>query len=200
MKNNKNMTSPYFSILLVFLLISVLQLSIKAKINFNLQKNLGEIQLKFLGITVFFRRISFGKKYIKLTNKKGKNQYLPIEMDKQSIENYANFQEILFKKIYAKQLLLYFNFGVKDSPFLTSMICGYVDIISKILFCVLKTKKNEVVFKSKIYPSFEKSLIKFQIKAKISLSLYDLIWSFAEAKLQGKALKLKAEGLEKYGI
>jgi hypothetical protein len=87
-------------------------------------------------------------------------------------------------------LAIYFNFGAKNNAFLTSMACGYIDVLSKILYSVFKTKKSELIFASKIYPSFENDVIKIGIKAKISLSLYDLTWSFLEAKI-GEKIRLK---------
>ena len=194
MQNTNYVISPYFAILLVFLIFFVSQITIKAKANFDIEKNRGELQLRLFFVTIFWREISFGKYYLKITNKKGKSKYLPIEANKQSIQQYTEFQEILFKKIYAQQILLFLNFCIENSPLLTSMICGYFDVISKALFCILKTKKSELVFKSKIYPSFEKTLIKFQIKAKISLSIYDLLWSYTEAKLQDNTQKLQLKG------
>ena len=71
------------------------------------------------------------------------------------------------------------------------LICGYFDIITKILYSILSKKKKGLHFTSKVYPSFEKSVIKFQIKAKISLSLYDLLWSYIEAVINGKLKQIK---------
>ena len=183
--------SPYLIILLVFLLISVLQLTLKAKISFNVGKNLGTIQLRFIGIRLFDREISFHKNYIKLYSKKNKNKYIPIELSQQSIKDYTDFQGILFQKIYAKELSFYLNFGIKNDPMTSCLVSSHFDIFSKIVYSALSQKKKGVIFKSKVYPSFEKSVIKFQIKAKISLSLYDLLWSYLEATISGKIKQIK---------
>lgn len=175
---------------LLFILTSVLQLTLKAKLFFNVSKNTGSLQIKFLNITFINYVVSFHVGYIKLTNKKGKNTYMPLEFNQQTIEEYNNFQEILFKKTYFKKVNVYLNFGSEESAFLTSMVCGYFDVFTKSLYCFLKTKKNEVEFVSKIYPNYKKSVIKIGVKAKLSISVYDLLWSYLESKLTSK-LKLK---------
>ncbi|MGN1212739.1 MAG: DUF2953 domain-containing protein [Christensenellales bacterium] len=188
--NNIDMVNPLFTILLLLLLIFVLQLTINAKLSFNIKKNCGKLELKFLNIKVLDFTLRFHLDYLQLTNKKGKNFYMPLEFNEQTIEEYNNFQTILFKKTYFKSLSVFLNFGFKDDAFLTSMICGYFDIITKSLYSFLRTKKNEVEFVSKIYPNYKKNVIKFAVKAKLSMSIYDLIWSYLEAKLTSK-IKLK---------
>lgn len=190
--------SYFLIILLVFLLVSVLQLTLKAKISFNASKNLGQVQIRFVGIRLFDRQISFHKKYIKLYSKKHKNIYLPIEFSKQSIQTYTDFQLVLFQKIYAKEISVYLNFGLETNPMISCLVCGYFDVISKILYAILSQKKKGVIYKSKVYPSFDKSVIKFQIKAKISLSFYDFLWSYLEAVISGKLKQIK-ESKKIYG-
>lgn len=185
------MLSPWFAIILICLLFAVLQLTIKAKVFYNILKNSGKLQLKFLNITIVDYKISFNINYIKLTNKKGKNKYLPLEFNKQTIAEYNNFQEILFKKTYFKNLSVYLNFGYTDNAFYTSMICGYFDVFTKSMYSFLRTKKNEVEFVSKIYPNYKKNVIKFSVKAKLSISIYDLLWSYLEAKLTSKIKRSK---------
>ena len=186
--------SAYLIILLVFLLIMVLQLTVKAKVFFNIKENSGKIRVRFVGKRIFDRDISFEKNYLKLSSPKHKNKYLPIEFSQESIESYANFEGVIFQKIYAKEMTLYFNFGLKNNPAISSLTCGYIDVISKIFFCILNNKKHGLVYRSKVYPSFKKSVIKFQIKAKISMSLFDFLWSIAEAYITGKIIKLKKIG------
>lgn len=191
--NNKNMISPLFSLLLVIILLFVLQLTLKSKLFFNVNKNSGKIQIKFLNFTIIDYTLSFHMDYIKLTNKKGKNTYLPLEFNQQTIEEYNNFQEILFKKTYFKNVSFYLNFGKKDNAFLTSITCGIFDVITKIFYSILKTGKNEVEFNSKIYPNFKSNVIKIGVKAKLSLSIYDLIWSYFESKLTSKIIKKRSK-------
>src|SRR5574344_1665927 len=170
------MVSPYYSILLIFLIFISLQYTLKLKLIFNAKKNIGKIQLKFLNIKIIDNTFCFGKGYIKITNRVGKSKYLPIEFNTQTFQDYADFETIIFKKIYFKAFGIYFNFGVKNDAFLSSMLCGYLDIFAKILYCVLKTKKSEVELKLKIYPNYNFNVIKLGIKAKISLSIFDLLW------------------------
>lgn len=180
------MSSPFYCILLIFITLIVLQLTLKLKVFFNVKKNIGKLQFKFVGLRIINVSFCFGKGYIKFTKRNGKTKYLPLEINQQSFQEYADFEEILFKKIYFMTLKIYFNFGIKDNAFVSCMVCGYVDILSKIFYSVLKTKKSEVNLCLKVYPCFKQNVIKFGIKAKISLSLFDLAWSFVEAKINSK--------------
>ena len=181
-----------FAFVLIFIAIIVFQITLKLKVFFNIKNNIGNLELKLFNIKVLSYKLSIKHRCLVLTNKRGKNKYMPIEFSQESIQNYADFESILFRKIYFKKFSLFFNFGIKHNAFASAMVCGYVDILTKILYCILKTKKSEVKLKLKIYPSFESNVIKFQIKAKISLSLFDLFWSFVEAVIT-KHLKSKKQ-------
>ena len=182
-----------YYIVIFLLIVVVLQLTLKLKIFFNVKNNTGKLQFKFIFFTVFDYQISIKNMCLRFTSKKGKNKYIPLDLSQESIQNYADFQSILFRKIYFKTISIYFNFGVKSDAFLSSIICGYVDVFSKIFYAIFKTKKSELKMQLKVYPSFNKNVIKFSIKAKISLSLFDLFWSFTEATLtkQLRAKKIK---------
>ena len=172
-----------YASVLVILLISVLQLTLKMKVLFNPKLNRGKLELKFVGIKVLSYAVKIQNKNLVLTNKKGKNKYLPLELNDESIQNYTDFESILFRKVYFKTVSIYFNFGLKNEAFLSYMVCGYVDVFSKIAYSVFKTKKSEVLMQLKVYPSFESNVIKFGFKAKISISIFDLLWSFFEANI-----------------
>lgn len=182
-----------FYIIAFFILLFMIQLTLKLKVLFNIKNNEGKLQLKFINIPVLNYKISIISQCLKITNKNGKSKYMPLILDQQSIKDYTDFESILFRKIYFKTVSVYFNFGIKSDAFVSAMVCGYIDIFSKILYTLLKTKKNEVLAKLKIYPTFNKNVIKIGIKAKISLSIFDLFWSFIEAILtkQIKAIKIK---------
>lgn len=186
MSDNKNMPKPYFSIALILIVLLVYPLTLRLKVYYNAKKNTGKLQLKFFNLNVTDLMFSIHVGYIKFTNRKHRNFYLPIEFSEQAIQEYNNFQEILFKKTYFKKMAIYFNFGNKDNAFVSAMACGIVDIVTKILYSILKTKKSEVLFESKVYPNFNSNVIKIGLKAKISISIYDLLWSFLESKFSTK--------------
>lgn len=166
----------------MFLIIFVFQLTVDAKIFFDVKENCGHIELCFVGIRVIKWKISIKSRCLKITKRNGKNKYLPIEYDSEALQEYTNFQQILFRKIYFKRLGIFFNFGLQNDASSSALVCGFVDVISKIAYSVFKTKKSETKLQTKIYPSFDSDVIKFGFKVKISLSIYDLLWCVAEAK------------------
>lgn len=190
------MPNPYFSIVFIIIILLVYQLTLKLKVFYNVKLNLGKIQLKFFDLNVLDLQFQIKPKYVMFTNKKGNNYYIPIDFSQESIQEYNNFQEILFKKTYFKKMSVYFNFGLKDNAFASAMACGYADILTKIIYSVVKTKKSELVLNTKVYPSFNSNVIKFGIKAKISISIYDLLWSFLEAKVSNKIKISKNEEIQ----
>lgn len=189
---NKSM-SFFYVFLIVLILLFVIQFTIKIKLYFNAKSNSGKLQIFFVNLKIIDYKISLCSRCIKLSKKNNKNKYLPISFDRQTIESYNKFKDILFRKVYAKQIGVYFNFGLKSRADITAMITGYVDIFSKIAYSVLKTKKSEVKMKLKTYANFNNNVIKFGLKAKISLSIFDLIWSFAESKVKELLVKKPKE-------
>ncbi len=188
---NNSLMSFLYAILIVLLVIFSVQLTMRLKVFFNIKNNTGKLQLKFINIKILDYKISLQNQCLCLTNKKGKNKYLPLELNQQSIQNYNDFESILFRKIYFKTMAIYFNFGIKSNAFASAMICGYVDVFSKIFYSIFKTKKSELIMQLKIFPSFNNNVIKFGFKAKISLSVLDFIWSFIEANLTKQVRSLK---------
>ena len=187
----------FFYIPVLFLiLILLLQYTVKVKVFFNIKNNNGRLQLKFIGIKIIDYELSIKNRCLRLTNKKNKNKYLPLDFDSEAIENYNKFKEILFRKVYAKEIGIYFNFGIENNANITAMVTGFLDIISKIAYCILKTKKSEVNMILKTYANFNNSVIKFGLKAKISLSIFDLFWSFAESKTKELLIKKPKEKLD----
>ena len=191
--------SFFYYIIAFFIIVFTFQLTMKLKVFFNIKNNTGKLQLKFINIKIFDYDISIISKCLRLTNKRGKNKYLPIEFNETSIQNYNDFESILFRKIYFKKFSLFFNFGLKNDAFASALVCGYVDIFAKIFYSIFKTKKSEVIAKLKIYPSFNNNVIKFGIKAKISLSIFDFIWSLIEALLTKQVRSIKYREINNAG-
>lgn len=177
---NNILMSIFFALILILLAISFFQLTCKLKVFFNVKNNCGKLQLKFVGITIFAFALSFKNRCICLTKKNGKNIYLPIEFNEQSMQEYSDLESILLRKIYFKSIAVYFNFGLKHNAFASCITTGIVDAVSKILFCIVKTKKSECILATKVYPNFNKNVIKIGFKAKISISLYDVVWCIGE--------------------
>ena len=173
--------SFFYVFIILFLILFCVQLTMKMKVFFNIKNNTGKLQLKFMFIKIFDYKISIVHQNLKLTNKKGKSKFMPIEFSQESIQNYTDFEGIIFRKIYFKTIAVYFNFGLKSDAFASSMVVGTIDIVSKILYSFLKTKKSEVLLKLKTYPSFKSNVIKIGFKAKISISVFDFVWSLMEA-------------------
>lgn len=189
---NKSM-SFFYVFIIVLILLFILQFTIKVKLYFNVKNNSGKLQVHFANIEIIDYQISLCARCIKLSKKNKKNKYLPISFDKQTIENYNKFKNILFRKVYAKELGIYFNFGLKNRADITAMTTGYIDIFSKIAYSILKTKKSEVEMNLKTYANFNNNVIKIGLKAKISLSIFDLIWSYAESKVKEFLIKKPKE-------
>lgn len=190
--NNKSM-SFFYVFMVVLILVIVLQFTIKIKLYFNVKNNTGKLQVSFMNIKIIDYNISICGRCIRFSKKNKKSKYLPISFDQQTIENYNRFKDILFRKVYVKQVGIYFNFGLKNRADITAIAVGYADIFSKIAYSVLKTKKSEIEMKLKTYANFNNNVIKFGLKAKISLSIFDLIWSFSEAKAKEFLVKRPKE-------
>ena len=174
--------SFFYIFLILFLLIAIFQLTIKAKVVFDVKNNCGIVTLKFVGIEILKYEIAIKSKCLRLTNKKRKNKYLPLELNDVAIQEYANVQDVIFRKLYFKQFKFAFAFGVDSDAFLTATVCGLVDIFAKTLYAIFKTKKSETKLSMTITPQFNSDVIKINFQVKLSVSLFDLLWCFIEVK------------------
>lgn len=189
MENNNNMnwilwSSVAFGIFLLFLIL--LPWNFKLKASYNALTNQGKIQLILFKLSIinFSFKIKCG--FVELKKlKNGKTILVPIVLD----SNASGYEDVdffilLIKKIYFEQGTIYVNFGAKTDAFFTSMVVGFVKVLTSCLGAITKTKKQESRFKNKIYPSFSKDKLLICLKASIKISVFNVMLAFIQAKIK----------------
>lgn len=166
-------------ILITIIVLIVIQFDLNGKITYNAISNTGSICVKLLGLKIINKYFSFKKGYIEIISK-NKQKLIPFVINRESIKEVSKLDDFIFSKIYFKKVNVYFNYGIKDKAFETALLGGLINTIVSNLLIKLKNSKNEVLESIKVYNEFDKTIFNFALKCKISISLIDLVWCFAE--------------------
>lgn len=175
-----------FVVVLIFNVISIMQINFKFRIGYNFFLNKGKIKLKIFRFVIMDSEFTFEKGYIKVITKKKKIKLIPLNIKDPETFEFVGLETLLIKKIYLKRVNLYLNFGSKESSYLTSMLVGSCLAVSNGLGSVIKTKKDGVIVTNKCYPVFNKDYLKINVKISASLSLFDFFWCFGEYQFRKK--------------
>lgn len=164
--------------MLLFIVIVIFPIKLKAKIHFNLLKNSGTLRLKLFRIVLLEGLLSFHNFCLEITNKKdGRITVVPISFGEENFFSQTDFEAILMKKIHLKQATLYVRFGSKTDALLTATVAGIVRIVSSCIGAVVKTKKGEARITTKTYPCFNKDELSVDFKGIITISIFDFVWA-----------------------
>lgn len=175
-----------YVIVLMFNIITIMQINFKFRIGYNFVLNKGKVLVQVLRWKLIDSTFSFEKGYIKVITKKKKIKLIPLNIKDPETFEFVGLETLLIKKIYLKRANVYFNFGNKESSFLTSISIGTLLAISSCLGSVLKTKKPGIIITNKCYPVFNKDYIKLNLKLSLSISLFDFFWCFGEYQFRKK--------------
>lgn len=175
-----------FALVIIANIIAIWQINFKFRVGYNFVNNKGKILLKILWFKVIDSEFSFQKGYIKVKTKSNKIKLVPLNIKDPDTLKMVGFETLLIKKIYLKRSNIYFNFGSKNSAYLTSMLVGAILSLSAGFGAFLKTKKEGVIVTNKCYPVFNKDYLKINIKLSLSISMFDFFWCFGEYQFRKK--------------
>lgn len=179
----------FFVFVLLFNILIIIQLNFKVRIGYNLNTNKGKLIVKIWRINVIDCEFSIFKNYIKVTKKNKKIVLMPLDFNDSQTYQFVGLEVYIFKKILLKRFNGYFNFGLKEDCFATSMVNGFVVSSLGAFSAILVTVKDGVIIRNKCYPVYNKNYLKINLKASASISLFDLFWCFGEYQFK----KIKGE-------
>ncbi len=178
------MQSLYFLIPAVFIILILLPIIMKVKVSFNALENTGVFCLYFFNIKLmyFFFEIKGNEIQLKSENEQEERQ---IDFSSPELALYEELVMQIKDKTRLKYLEVYYNIGFNDA-FLTSMICGYVNIAALILFTAIKNKKPSASLGIYDTVSYNKSVVEIALDLCLSISLFDLAYSFVVSCILSK--------------
>lgn len=142
--------------LLIGLVLLFVPIRVKSKIGYNLFQNQGYLSVFFFNFKIFLAKWKVFPTHIQI---KLKSKTMKIYFN--SYQAQTNFGDIyisnLIKKVKIKNLRIIASFGFNADQ-LISVLCGAgLDIILKIIYCVLLSKKSSDKLDIKVFTSAKKT-------------------------------------------
>lgn len=171
----------------IIILIIVFPIMLEVRVSYNPFENRGAFAIFFYKFKLLYYRFELHSKYITLKNDT-ETKKVDIEINSPQFELIEEFVKQAADKIRLKHILVYYNIGIGDA-FRTAMLCGFINQIFGFLFLYLKSKKPTASLC--IYDTISYNNIVFELAArgKISISLFDLVYSFVYSYIITKIAK-----------
>lgn len=190
--NNSGMESIYLLIPLFLLLVFTIPLIINIRLSFNLKNYTGIVSIylfKIKIILVIFRL----KDHNVIVHKKSKKSESEFELsDKQK----RFFEQFIFQikdKVNIKTLVSFTRIGTQDA-LVTSIYNGLINSLFAMIFGYVKNLKPYAKIDVVSYPAFNRELFLITLCGKISISFFDILYSFFMASMIEKRRE-KYEGI-----
>lgn len=169
------MTSLYLIIPAIIIFLLFLPIVLEVRISYNILSNTGVISLFLFKKNIIHYIFEINGNTIALKSE-DKTIEKKIELNSPELEFYKYFVSEVKEKLRLRFIEINYNIGVDDA-FLTSMVCGYINLICNILFSYIKNQKPTASVKLYDTPSFNKKEGVVSVKMNLSISLFDLVYS-----------------------
>ena len=173
---------PFFIVLLCFLPIKL-----KGKFNFNLLTLSGAFGLFLYKFNIINEEIWI--KHKKIIMKKDKQvESKEISFDSEELIFAKVFFKQIVDKIRLKEILTIYNLGAGDA-LSSAMIAGHINSIVVILYSIIKSSKPTASLGLQDNVSFNQTVCQFAFKIVLSISLFDIAYSFIRSVILTRRLK-----------
>lgn len=187
--NTKYMKTVLFVVLILIILITF-TLDVGVKINYNILKNIGEVELKLFGIKVFSGEISIIAGYFNFIRKNKKVIQIKVDLSDKNFRFVKDLSDNFKQRIYLK------NFGSEfvvcsKSAKNVSILAGNLNIINGYVSSRLLADNSDTAISSVVLVGYLNEYLWAEIKATIYVCIFDVIWAFLKAiwqrRVYGKA-------------
>lgn len=194
---NKNLIYTYtkamyvaFFILLIITLILTLPIYVKMYFHFCITENSGYIIIKLFNLKIINYKIIFKNKKILLYNKNNIKK-IDFDLNKEHINFVNELQKELFKRIFLDKLKICVDIGIKNNPFVVSMITGLFKGVLNILYGYISFQKPTSLLQYKFNTYYETNVGIVNVEIFVGISLLNTIFSLIKSKLNCYKKKLK---------
>ena len=183
----------YLFVPLVLVLLLFLPLKLEGRASFNCENMTGAMGVFLYGIKIEQEKFKITKRWaLSLIDDEGKEK----EFDKDKMI----FTKMLIGQIKDKtrlqELFVVYNLGLGDS-FLTAMVAGYINTFFYILFSSIKNYKPTASLGVCENIGYNKQVCVFSATIKISISLFDVVYSLLHSLILTKKEAAKEKAVEK---
>ena len=169
------MTALYLLIPAFLIFLLLLPIVLEVRVSFDVTSNTGVISLFMFKKNIIYYILEIKGNMIALKNEKTTIEK-KIEFESPELEFYKYFVSEVKEKLRLRFLEINYNIGLNDA-FLTSMMCGYINLICNTIFAYIKNAKPTASLAFYDTASFNKLEGVVSVKANLSISLFDLVYS-----------------------
>lgn len=170
------MESLFLLIPLFFIFLILIPITINIKLNYDILKNKGvaSVHLGFIRIILLVFKIK--NKTLVLKTKKHRKE-IELNFTDSQMRFYEQFTKQIEQKVRIKRFNISGKLGVSSAD-KTAILTGALNILSSSFLSILKTKKPyaENLY-ANFFPAYNKSIFKLYGGGKISISIFDIIYS-----------------------
>lgn len=176
MSRLSDMSSLYFLIPTVIIILLVMPIFLEVRLSFNLLDKSGVFCIYLFRKKLQYFKFEIDGREIKLKDEE-ETKEKQIDFDSPEIALYEEFSTQIKDKTRLRFIEVFYNVGLNDA-FLTSMVCGVINIAVLIFFTSLKNKKPTASLQLYNTSSFNKKVANLATVINLSISLFDVVYSF----------------------
>jgi len=180
-------TSLYFLIPAILILLLVFPVFAEGRISFNPLYNRGVLVLFVFKIKVLCYIFSFHGTNIELENEK-ETKKVALEFSSPQFAWLEEFGKQIKDKIRLKKIFIFYNIGTGDA-FSSAMVCGILNQILLQLFLFIKSHKPTASLCVYDTVSFNQVASEVAGKMSVSISFFDVVYSFIISLILSKRKK-----------
>ena len=176
MSRLSDMSTLYFLIPTVIIILLVMPIFLEVRLSFNLLDKSGVFCIYLFRKKLQYFKFEIDGREIKLKDEE-ETKEKQIDFDSPEIALYEEFSTQIKDKTRLRFIEVFYNVGLNDA-FLTSMICGVINIAVLIFFTSLKNKKPTASLQLYNTSSFNKKVANLATVINLSIYLFDVVYSF----------------------
>jgi len=178
-------------VLLFIIFLLIIPIPIKVDVKFNVLRFSGDLEIAIFKIIKNKFHVRFRGQYVYIT----KNDKTRREKITSKNFNIAFVMQMV-RQLYFRMILKHLSFvsvgGYYNDAMVTALGCGVIDIISKCLYAkILHNKKSAHIFIQN-EGKYNHDCLNFKIEAKISISIFDILYSVINSLWYLKGEKYEA--------
>lgn len=194
MSRLSDMSSLYFLIPTVIIILLVMPIFLEVRLSFNLLDKSGVFCIYLFRKKLQYFKFEIDGREIKLKDEE-ETKEKQIDFDSPEIALYEEFSTQIKDKTRLRFIEVFYNVGLNDA-FLTSMVCGVINIAVLIFFTSLKNKKPTASLQLYNTSSFNKKVANLATVINLSISLFDVVYSFIISVILSKKKNERNEKLD----
>lgn len=178
------MDSLYFLIPTFFIILLILPIFLEVRVSFNALDKSGVFCVYLFKKKLQYFIFEIDGREIKLKDEQ-QTQEKQIDFDSPELAFYQEFVAQIKDKTRLRFLEVFYNIGLSDA-YLTGVVCGALNVAILIFFTSLKNSKPTASLALYNTSSFNRTVAELAGVINLSISLFDVAYSFANSVILSK--------------